>query len=413
MGVRSHTAIGIFGMLALVAAGCSSIPAAGAAGSGSSAVLTASTSKAPIVIGTLVEATGALAGDSGIQAKLVDKAWLAQINAHGGINGHPVKLVIDDDNGSAAVASQDVESMVQQDHVIALVGVQSPEIPYLSYLEQQNVPALGGTLVTGSYVPYTNFYTAGATAPLITDPINFASLKAVHAKSFGVMACAESPACADAAIPLKTAAPKAGYKYVGVETVSASAPNYSAQCLAFKSAGAQAVVLFTAGAESARVATDCAAQGYDPHYILPDFDHTVPTVKGFEGVLSATLTVPWFFDSTPAEKAFQKVIRPKVTSTSSTSVDYGPTSMLTWAAFELFQTAATAATSKGATLTSASLVAAIKALTPSETTLGGLVGTTNYNASSSTQQNGCFWILELKSHKWTAPSTKPTCASSS
>ncbi len=55
-------------------------------------------------------------GDTG----KVQQAWASWTNAHGGINGHPVKMIVKDDApepvGGAAVAKE----LVEQDHVMAI-----------------------------------------------------------------------------------------------------------------------------------------------------------------------------------------------------------------------------------------------------------------------------------------------------
>ena len=72
--------------------------------------------------------------------------WQAYVNAHGGLNGHPVHVYIEDDGADPSTSVSDVEQEVTQDHVIAFVGQLVPltASASLSYLQQQNIPVIGG-----------------------------------------------------------------------------------------------------------------------------------------------------------------------------------------------------------------------------------------------------------------------------
>jgi hypothetical protein len=138
--------------VALTAAGCSSSSkSAGTSGSTSATTGSGSGSSqagatgTPIVVGNVSN----LSNQSlGIQPddSATPKAWVAWTNAHGGIDGHPVKLVQPDDAGDPATALSDVQQLVQQDHVLALVGNQdtATDTAYTTVLTQAGVPNVGG-----------------------------------------------------------------------------------------------------------------------------------------------------------------------------------------------------------------------------------------------------------------------------
>src|SRR6266550_8984356 len=101
---------------ALTAASCSS---SGSGNSGTTGSQGPKLSGKPIVIGAIGGYTGSQAGSSG----LVDDAsrvWESYTNDNGGINGHPVKLIIKDDAGDPGKALQAAKGLVEQDHVIAI-----------------------------------------------------------------------------------------------------------------------------------------------------------------------------------------------------------------------------------------------------------------------------------------------------
>ncbi len=89
----------------------------------------------------------------------------------------------------------------------------------------------------------------------------------VGVKKLAVLYCAELAQCQQA-VPFFTAV---GKKY-GVDVpfsaaVSSSAPNYLAQCLAAKDAGADGLFIAATSTVSVRVAQNCAEQGYTPHLV--------------------------------------------------------------------------------------------------------------------------------------------------
>jgi hypothetical protein len=135
----------------------------------------------------------------------------------------------------------------------------------------------------------------------------------------------------------------------------------------------------------------------------------MPPVAELDGLVGYALVSPWFLNETPGQKLFQEVVASTLDDTSATSATYGRTSVSTFASFRLFQIAATAATADGSELTKESLIAAIKAITPAESTQDGLIGEVNYDRPS-TQQGGCYYVIGLSGGEWTTPAgPDPTC----
>ena len=119
----------------------SSAPASSATGSAATGT--------PIVIGsvgTYTQGTGGFTDPGGPAIQ----AWASWVNAHGGINGHPVQLIVKDNKGDQAQAVSLVKQLVEQDHVVAFVSNQDGSLNagYASYLEQQKIPVLGGNVYT-------------------------------------------------------------------------------------------------------------------------------------------------------------------------------------------------------------------------------------------------------------------------
>jgi hypothetical protein len=127
-------------------------------------------------------------------------AWASWVNAHGGINGHPVQLIVKDNKGDQAQAVSLVKQLVEQDHVVAFVSNQDGSLNagYASYLDQQKIPVLGGSVFTlDPWVSDPMFYPEGLTA--IQDMTSLAvSAKQLGISTVGSLACSEAPQCAAA-----------------------------------------------------------------------------------------------------------------------------------------------------------------------------------------------------------------------
>src|SRR6202011_2534100 len=74
-----------------------------------------------IVVGTICSCSGPQASVFGSIQK-VAQAWASSVNASGGINGHAVKMITMDDGQNPAQSLQDAKALVEQDHVIPIVG---------------------------------------------------------------------------------------------------------------------------------------------------------------------------------------------------------------------------------------------------------------------------------------------------
>ena len=118
-------------------------------------------------IGTYSAATSS----SQIGAKYSIQAWADWVNAHGGLAGHPVKLYVMDDQGSAAIALTDVKTLINQDHVVAIVGDQSStDTDWASTVAQAGVPVVGGLSLNIPFVSNADFYPPG----LMSSPCRLA-----------------------------------------------------------------------------------------------------------------------------------------------------------------------------------------------------------------------------------------------
>ena len=190
------------------AGGTASRGASSAAGTGSGGAV-ASTSAAQAVsaaskgstinlgnVGTYSGVIGAVF--SGAQQTI--GVWQAYVNAHGGLNGHPVHVYIEDDGGDPSTSESDIEQEVTQDHVIAFVGNLVPLTVSggLSYLQQQNIPVIGGDASSAPWWQSPVLFPQGGSD--LGDYQAVFTIKAAAARGYskmGIMYCVEDPTCSN------------------------------------------------------------------------------------------------------------------------------------------------------------------------------------------------------------------------
>src|SRR5260221_112823 len=73
------------------------------------------------------------------------KAWVADVNARGGLGGHKIRFVDIDDGGDSNRALAAAKQLVEQEHAAAIYGERAvTTLPAITkYLETKNVPVVG------------------------------------------------------------------------------------------------------------------------------------------------------------------------------------------------------------------------------------------------------------------------------
>jgi branched-chain amino acid transport system substrate-binding protein len=378
-------------------------PAASAPGS--------SATGTPIVIGsvgTYTEGTGGFT-DPGQPAI---EAWASWVNAHGGINGHPVKLIVEDNKGDQAQAVSMVKQLVQQDHVIAFVSNQDGSLNagYASYLDQQKIPVLGGSVFTlDPWVSDPMFYPEGLTA--IQDMSSLAiSAKQLGITTVGSLACSEAAQCAAANTLAKAVFGGAGISDVYGGLVSSTATDYTASCLAAEQKGVKGLILLVPTASEGQViAGDCQRQNYSPSYIIPGEAIGAGYLQSaaFNNAFTSAPTLPWF-STAPAMADFNAAMKQYAPSVnlSSPSVQEPLTATDAWVSGLMFAEAVKLSGATGMP-TSADILTGLAKF--KNETLGGMAaGLTYTNPKNKTE--GCYFTIQIKSQKFTLPNgAAPSC----
>ena len=313
----------------------------------------------PIVIGGICQCTGPLLNNPGQFDPY--KAWIDTVNASGGINGHPLKFVYFDDKSNPGVSITDVHTLVQSDHVIAIVDATNVDQGWASYVQSAGVPVVGSGNSTTPFYSNPDFYPEGQTQDAVLYSV-VAIGKSAGGTNFGNIYCAEAIQCQEGVAPLKQVAQKLGLPFSVALQISASAPNYTAACIAAQQSHTTSIFVAEAYPQVDKVASDCAKQGYHPIWVADGLD-LAPSFANIPGGLYANVTNVPYFANTPAiqtmNAAFDKYY-PGLRS--SPSFSEGTASI--WMSGLLFADAAKAGGlgANGSTPTSAQLVHGLNSL---------------------------------------------------
>jgi branched-chain amino acid transport system substrate-binding protein len=293
--------------------------------------------------------------------------WVAWVNTHGGVAGHPVELIRVDDGGDPGRYATAVRRLVEEEHVVAFVGSIAPLTfsAATSVLEQHGVPAIGGdSSEPGWFASPMAFPIASYLVPA-GRPLGVWGPTGLGKKKAATFHLSEAEVAR-----LRTQAFEDGWKAHGgqvlvSQAVSIATVDYTSEVIQAKDAGAQVVLLDLDEASCQRFWSAARRQQYRPIYL--------PTGCGGPAIDQAS-------DQTYGNAYYSNAHKPIVPGASPVADEYiaaakrfgGPDVDLTlaareWFSGEVFERAVVA----GGGITSAAIVAGLRKL--HDETLGGLI----------------------------------------
>jgi branched-chain amino acid transport system substrate-binding protein len=291
----------------------------------------------PIVVGSICACSGPDAPSDGLIGQTM-QIWQKWVNAHGGVNGHPVQVKVLDDGANAATSLADAKRLVEQDHVVAIVGEQTAQdITWAKYVQSKGVPVIGGEPYDPAMTGNPDFFPSGGTLPAANYGLAEAAAQQGK-KKMALMVCAEAPICSFYVTAFQKLLPGFfGTSVVYNSKIAATAPNYTAQCLAAKQAGADALFVESFGPAIARVHSDCAQQSYQPaQYGIAATVDTTSTKPST--VMQYNLSIG--DNQTPAGSSLQQAIDQYGAPGFRNQQAYTDNIMQTWAGTQVFMAAA-------------------------------------------------------------------------
>ncbi|HYH49380.1 MAG TPA: ABC transporter substrate-binding protein, partial [Acidimicrobiia bacterium] len=384
------------------AAPASTAPAragAGSAGGASgSAAAPAAPVRSPVVVGSVGNYSGP-AGNSQAPGAVALQVFARYVNDRGGVAGHPVKVIVVDDGGDPARHQAAIKDLVENHGVLAFVAnLASLTAPSArGYLEQKQVPVIGGEVSTPIWFDSPMFFPQGPNYKSLIRGMALAGKRLSGGKvKLGAMTCQEAEVCnnVDKWLFDEKFGQQAGLQPVYRGRISLTQPDFTAECLSARNAGVELLNVTGDPNTVGRVAASCDRQGYHPIFLQHSAtvdNGTANAAGGRFKALLVTLTFPWVATGTPALDEYQAAMRAYKTSPSAAT-------SMGWASAKLF---ARAAAALGEPPTRAQLLEGLYSLR--DETLGGLTVPLNFRRGAPAVDSGCWFVLQAGEGRWQAP----------
>ena len=360
---------------------------------------------APVVVGHVGTYTGVFASFANAPEGV--RAWAQAVNARGGIDGHPVKVIIAEDGGDPARHRSLVQSMVEQDGVIAFIHGFNPTTGQaaVDYLTKKGVPVVGSDPSSNwyydspVYFPHSSAGRKGVTRALLGATAEAAVPQGKT--TMALLACNEAQICRDLTVDMPAAAGQFGLKVVSQAQASLAQPDYTAECLAARNAEAEIFFLAFDSQSYGRVAKSCSSVGYKPIFsLVPNVTNNVADIKEMEGAVITAIVKPWFDTSHPGIAAMHTAMK-QYTPRAQSDNEAG----LAWTSAVLFERAATGHLS--ATPSAQEILNGLWSL--KDETLGGLTYPITFTKGQNAPVKSCWWVAMIRDGRFTSPTPDVKC----
>jgi branched-chain amino acid transport system substrate-binding protein len=224
----------------------------------------------PVSIGNVSTLSGVL-GELFSPVVPALKTFVASQNACGGLNGHPIKLAIADDQGDPSTAVTQGRKLVKEGVVAFLGNIQVLTIDAMTtVVKESGVPIIGGDITNNTWFSNPLLFPQGSPPQSISYGYHVAATKLFKKKKIGNNYCLEVPqACKeintafqefDAAFP--------DDEVVYTQQISITSPDYTSQCLDAQRAGVEMMAITNDAPTQNRWANSCTKVGFKPDYVL-------------------------------------------------------------------------------------------------------------------------------------------------
>ncbi|MGH8990876.1 MAG: ABC transporter substrate-binding protein, partial [Acidimicrobiia bacterium] len=229
------------------------------------------------------------------------RAWVASVNDRGGLGGHHVRLLVGDDGGDPSRALTLARQFVEQEKIDAFLGTHmvTTEQAITDYVDQKRVPIIGTCNCSAGNdgSPMVFFFGPSATKGLAWSHLAPLATLA-QAKKVAFLYCREAPQCSAAAQEARVFAPQAGMQVVYEAQVSLAQPDYTAEAISAKNAGAEAVAVFADNQTAMRFIRSANRQGWQPAVSTQQsgYDERMLKVAESEGLYTSAIVPDLFTD---------------------------------------------------------------------------------------------------------------------
>jgi branched-chain amino acid transport system substrate-binding protein len=351
--------------------------------------------RSEIVLGSFGTSSGPI-GAAVATIPVAVQAWAATVNAAGGLDGHPVRVVFGDDGGDPGRALALARRMVEQDHALAFVGTHGPTTlqAVVPYAEEHRIPIVGGT--TSLAVEDQSPMVFNPQAGLLGSGRGFVTTLThqTPARKASVIYCREAPGCAASRDAIAAYAGEAGLRIVHEAQVSLAQPDFTAEVVAARQAGAEAVIGVVDVASMIRYIRAAGRQGWKPVFSGSFAFDTVDAERAgpeAEGLLAFSGTAD--FEASPGMADYRAAVARFVPGGTT-----GGPGAHAWAQGRLLEAAGRPLPE---TVTSATILAGLLGLRGE--TLGGIVPPLTFPDGPHRDVNRCIVPIRLAGGHWTQP----------
>jgi len=237
-------------------------------------------SQEPLKIGAVVSLTGTYAG-LGEPEKNVIEMEVARINEAGGVNGRPIEVIIEDDATDEAKAAAAASKLIEQDGVVALMGAtgSGQTMAMRGDVQRAGIPqvSMAGATVIAQPVDPLVFQTPWSNTIVVPFTLDFITAQGIS--RIGLISDTGGFG-ADGKAVIEAMAPEHGVSIVSDQTFNPGDTDMTTQLTKIKNSDAQAIVMWTAGAEAAIIAKNVVDLGIE----LPLFgSHGIARREFIEG----------------------------------------------------------------------------------------------------------------------------------
>ncbi len=264
--------------------------------------------KSELLLGSFGAESGILGAVSGPAPPAI-RAWAASINTQGGVNGHPVRVILGDDNANPARSQAIVRQMVEQDKVVAFINEYSFTLDsVMPYLEQKKIPIVGsiGGHPAGDHSPMMFNPLLGPDVGQAWGFILNTLTQAQGKKKIGILYCREASICGILKDSFKKLLPYEGLEVVYEAFVSLAQPDYTGEIIQAQRAGAEVILPLIDTAALNRVVSAARRQNYDAAFVGTynlNQDLIYNFGENLEGIFLTSRMGPW--DTSPLNQPYR------------------------------------------------------------------------------------------------------------
>jgi branched-chain amino acid transport system substrate-binding protein len=327
--------------------------------------------------------------------------WARWVNDHGGIGGHEVRILAIDDGGDPARHKTAVQDLVERHRVLAFVAnsdaLSGPSA--VDYLNEKRIPVIGVAGAEGGWQYQSPMYFPQASSgPPYIQAFFASAVRQLNARGkhkLAVISCGEVQACRDVNDQAEAQTRGRDVQVVYKARVTLAQPDFTAECLSARNAGAEGIVLALDSNGTRRVSGSCARQGYRPMYSIP-IQNVADDMKD-DPNLRTTLTAAastfiYTQANTPATAEYQA-------AKTRFGVGVRPAGGLStgWVAGKLFEKAAATVTE----VSTPQILAGLWRIKGDD--LGGVTQPLTFTESLPTEPVVCWFDMAVVDDTWASP----------